>query len=92
MSILMVVFLSIAVISVQVWTCLKTTRLMVRILPAIVLTLIQVVFWAVFLLSSSETLAFATVIYSVVLMILLLADLAGWGVYVLVKLVQKKKE
>lgn len=92
MSIPMVVFLSVVVIVLQVWVCLKTSRLLLRMLPAAALTLIQVVLWTVFLFSSSETLAFATVIYSIVLMILLLADLLGWGVYLLVRFVQKKKE
>ena len=92
MSIPMVVFLSIAVIVVQVLVCLKTSRLLLRMLPALALVLIQVALWTVFLLSSSETVAFATVIYSVVLMILLLMDLLGWGVYLLVRFVQKKRE
>lgn len=91
MSIPLVVLLSVMVIAVQVHFCLKTSRLLVRMLPAMVLTLVQVAFWMVFLLSSSETMAFATVIYSLVLMILLLADLLGWGVYLVVKFIQKRK-
>lgn len=92
MYIPLVVLLSVMVIAVQVYICLKTSRLLVRMLPAAALALVQLAFWMVFLLSSSETMAFATVIYSVVLMILLLADLLGWGIYLVVKYVQKKKE
>lgn len=93
MSIPMVIFLVCAVIAVQVWVCMKTSRLLLRMLPAVVLTLVEVVLWMIFLFSAdSGTAAFAVVIYSVVLMILLLADLLGWGIYALVKFVQKKKE
>lgn len=92
MYIPLVVLLTVMVIVVQVCVCLKTSRLLARMLPAMVLALVQVAFWMVFLLSSSETMAFATVIYSMVLMILLLADLLGWGIYLMVKFVQKKKE
>lgn len=92
MYIPLVVLLTVMVIVVQVCVCLKTPRLLARMLPAMVLALVQVAFWMVFLLSSSETMAFATVIYSMVLMILLLADLLGWGIYLMVKFVQKKKE
>ena len=92
MYIPLVVLLTVTVIVVQVCVCLKTSRLLARMLPAMVLALVQVAFWMVFLLSSSETMAFATVIYSMVLMILLLADLLGWGIYLMVKFVQKKKE
>lgn len=92
MYIPLVVLLTVMVIVVQVCVCLKTSRLLARMLPAMVLALVQVAFWMVFLLSSSETMAFATVIYSMVLMILLLTDLLGWGIYLMVKFVQKKKE
>ena len=87
MYIPLVVLLTVMVIVVQVCVCLKTSRLLARMLPAMVLALVQVAFWMVFLLSSSETMAFATVIYSMVLMILLLADLLGWGIYLMVKFV-----
>lgn len=81
------------VIALQVMVCLKSQRLLIRILPAVALALVQVVLWMAFLFSAdSMELAVATVVYSLLLVGLLMADFLGWGIYLIVKIVQKRKE
>lgn len=82
MIIYMVVFLVIAVIAVQAAVCLKSFRLLVRMLPAMLLALVQVALWCVFLFSDdSPAIALASVVYSAVRVILLIADVLGWVAY-----------
>ena len=89
----LVLILAVAVLAVQIQVCRKTQRMLARLLPAFALAAAQVICWIVFLfLPETSGAVLTTVICSVVLVLLLGADLLGWAVYGIIHLLTARKK
>ena len=79
------------ILPIQLVLCFRANRFLVKLLPAILLTVITVVFYAMTLVTTDWS-AFAYGILAIFAEVLLFFSAVAWGIWGIIKLIQRRKQ